>query len=88
MSNRSPALAAGVAALLLASSCGGGVPLRVRIDEAAFPLDLSELVAGAQSTFLSTGVLPARTTSCTCAPLRSRVRSSRSYGPPSSAATP
>lgn len=38
--------------------CGGGVPVQVRIDEAATRLDLSALVGQAESALTSTGLLP------------------------------
>jgi len=47
---------------LLAVSCGGGVPLRVRIDEATIPLDLNALVEQTQSQLTGTGVLPGNVT--------------------------
>lgn len=45
-------------AALLLGGCGGGVPLQLRIDEAAFRVDMGTLIAETQSALLGTGLLP------------------------------
>ena len=42
--------------------CGGGIPVRIRIDEFTMDLDLDELVAGALEGFKSSGLFPDETT--------------------------
>ena len=50
--------AAVIAAGALTSACGGGVPVRIAIDEFTFDLSLDDTVAGALGELQSSGVLP------------------------------
>jgi hypothetical protein len=46
---------------LVLSTCGGGIPVRLRIDEFTLDLDIDEMVSGALDEFKSLGMFPAET---------------------------